>query len=81
MIQNGKPVKGYGHDNFCATRVIELSQVRAKKLIMGKSKFELTLVCPGEITECYKEEGKIYANEPRIAVGMNLWTIRISGIL
>ena len=79
MFQDGKPVKGFGHDNFCATRVVELCQVKAKKLIMAKSKYELSLICPGEVTESFKEEGKVFANEPRLAVCMNIWTTRITG--
>ena len=72
-------IKDLEHDDACAIRVIEISQVRAKKLILTKTKVELALVLAGTITDDFHDKSKIYAKEPRIAVSLNMLADKVKG--
>ena len=66
-------------DNFTTVRVLELSKVRSKKLILTKTKYELAVVCPGEVTNMPGNKDKVYAKEPRLMLALNVFTNQIKG--
>ena len=55
--------------------------MRSKKLILTKTKYELAVVCPGEITNMPGNNDKIYAREPRLILALNVFTNQIKGSL
>ena len=55
--------------------------MRANKTILSKSKFELALICPGEVTESYKLKEKIFAKEPKRAMALQVFTNQLKGNL
>ena len=62
-------------------RITEIAKVRAKKMILEKTKFEFTAILPGAISETNSEEDMVYINEPRLAICINLWTNQVKGKL
>ena len=54
--------------------------MRATKLILSKTKYELALVCPGEITESHNQAEKVYAKESKRALAMQMFTMQIKGM-
>ena len=46
---------------------------------MEKSKFEFSAVLPGTIAETTQDDTKVFINEPRLAICMNIWTAQIKG--
>ena len=42
---------------------------------------EVAIVCPGEITDVYNADEKIYAKEPRLALALNVLTAQVKGKL
>ena len=66
-------------DDCAALRITEYAKVKARKVIMEKSKFEFSAVLPGAVAETTQDESKIYINEPRLAISMNFWITQIKG--
>lgn len=66
-------------DDCAAFRITEIAKVKARKMIMEKSKFEFSAVLPGAVAETTQDESKIYINEPRLAISMNFWITQIKG--
>ena len=79
FFQKGRPLKGTIYDDFCTIRIIDIAKVRANKTILSKSKVEMTLICPGEITESHTEVDKIYAKESKRVLAMQMFTSQIKG--
>ena len=67
------------YDDFATARSISIAKVRSSKLVLAKTKYEFTLLCPGEISNKPGDKGKIFMGEPRIALAMNVFTNQIKG--
>ena len=80
LLQDGLPLKGVDFKNWASIRVTELSKVRAKRVVMNKTIFELAIVLPGVISETPTNGSHIFAREPRLAVASNFWIHQIKGI-
>ena len=66
-------------NDWASIRVTELSKVRARKVVMSKTIFELAIVLPGVLTEMPTNGSMIFAREPRLAVASNFWIHQIKG--
>ena len=60
-------------------RIMEIAKVKGKKLLMEKVKFEFTAILPGVVAETSQDQEKIFVNEPRLAIAMNVWISHLKG--
>ena len=60
-------------------RITEIAKIKGRKLIVEKVKYEFAAVLPGVVAETMQDSEKIFINEPRLAVAMNVWISQIKG--
>ena len=68
------------HYDECASfRVTEIAKVKGRRMIMERIKYEFAAILPGALAETSCDQNKVFVNEPRLAIAMNMWISKIKG--
>ena len=59
-------------------RITEIAKIKAKGMVAEKARFEFACVLPG-ITSSTPADDRIYVNEPRMTVALDMFNCKIKG--